>query len=76
MDRRTKGYSNVYTFNVAKELERNKHWHELAKNCDSWQELRAKLFAEGIRRTPSGLRLDDRRVSWKALTMIIRDKYA
>jgi hypothetical protein len=71
-----KGYVNGFTYAVAVTLERNSDWQAMAKYCDSWQELREKLNEAGIHKLSSGLWLDDRRISWKQLTMIIRDKYA
>lgn len=76
MRSRMKGYGNAFTFNVAMNLSRDQEWQRLAKDCDSWQELKAKLESAGITETQSGLKLNDRRISWKALTLIIRDKYA
>jgi hypothetical protein len=76
MTSKIKGYHNGFTYAVAITLARSPNWQALAKGCDSWQELREKLKEAGIHKLPSGLWLDDRRISWKILTMLIRDKYA
>jgi len=76
MEKYLVGYRNSVTFAIAKELHRNLAWQDIAKTCDSWQEMKAKLLELEITHTPSGVRLSDNRVNWRVLTMIMRDKYA